>query len=116
MKKLTIKKAVLAAALTLTPALALASSAQASPSYRAPAPQRSNVASQWNNPRPAPQQRFEPRREAVRVPDRRNDNRFEPRRDVNRNDWDRNKSKGNDTGKIIGAGIVGAILGAVLSR
>ena len=144
MKTLTITKAVLAAVLTLTPALALTSSVEAAsghyspaPAHQAPAPQRGDTNANWNNSRnEAPRfdgrtsqnQRFEPshdqyqgrnvnQREQARFEPTRNDSRFEPRYDDNRGDRNRGKSKdSNNTNKIIGVGIVGAILGAVLSH
>ncbi len=140
MKTLNFKKAALLTALTLAPALALTSSVEASPDYHSPVQQRSNNAPNWNNnnshnqaPRFDPRsnqnqnqnqgQRFEPRHEDTRFPNN-NDNSFDPRRGVGRfdprHDNDNrnkgNKSGGNDTAKVIGAGIVGAILGAVLSH
>ena len=123
-----LKKAVAVTALTVAPALALTSAAQAAPAYRAPL--RNNTASAWNNnsrykaPRannryvPTPRvqapryvlQNTQPRYDGYR-----NNGRFDSRYDTDRN-RNRDNHNGNDTGKIIGAGIVGAILGAVLSR
>ncbi|BCM91090.1 hypothetical protein IAD21_02954 [Abditibacteriota bacterium] len=130
MKTLNFKKAVALTALTLAPALALTPSAQAAPTYHASVQQRSKPTPAWNNShnnaprfdsRPNQGQRFEPRREDTRFPNN-NDNRFDPHRNDGRfdqrhdNDKNRNTGNGNDTAKIIGAGIVGAILGAVLSH
>jgi hypothetical protein len=108
------KKAVVLGALTLAPTLVAGSAAQAAPSHPT-----------WNNQRGNTQNRNETRydgrfdnndrnRNGV---NRGNDYRFDHNRNGhNRNDTRRDNDKSPSTGKLLGAGIIGAIIGAVISR
>jgi hypothetical protein len=134
------KKIAVLGALTLGPTLAVTNSAQAAPSRPGPVwnNQRDNDRRDYD--RRDNDNRFEHRgndnrhidyrsndgrfdNRDYRYDNRHDDNRFDPRRDGyrydNRNDYYRRDRRDDDrknTTKIIGAGVVGAILGAVLSR
>lgn len=132
------KKAIVLGALTLAPTLAMGTQAQA-------APYRSNPAPAWNNQHNADSRndnRFDSRsnnqRDNQRYNDQRdnrwdqgrdndhrfdnrNDNRFDPRYndhrfDRNGHDYDRSRDNGTSSTKLLGAGVIGALLGAVLAR
>jgi hypothetical protein len=128
------KKAVVLGALTLAPTLAAGTAAQAAPFHPTP---------NWNNQRVSNQTNYRPNDSRGNIQshnqtrydgrfdnsDRNrigmnqgNDNRFDNNRfennrnDHNRNDYRRDNDKSPSTGKLLGAGIIGAIIGAVISR
>jgi hypothetical protein len=123
MKNFTMKirkthsnKALLLGALAVTSAFALTPAAEAAPRNSSPT---------WDNQRYNQgriDNRYDNRRDHDRFYNTRNnkrdDNRYDFKRDYDRNDYryDRDKDSGTSTTKLIGAGLIGAILGAVLSR
>jgi hypothetical protein len=124
------KKAVLLSALTSAPTLSVTTQAQAAPSRSNPTPTWNNQRSDnnRNNNRNTPQnqhsngynQNYHPapvQREDHRFnSDRFDNNRYNTqnnRRDDRRNNG---KEQGTSTTKLLGAGLIGAILGAVIAR
>lgn len=118
------KKAIVLGALTVAPTLAATTQAQAAPFRSGPTWNNARIDARNNNQRPSGRisDRFDNNNRGYdnRNNDHRADNRFDPRRndhntrnDVRRDDYN---NKGTSTGKLLGAGLIGAIIGAVISR